>query len=185
MSTTVLTSQYKFPPGYRRIVANAPYLPFNGFISGANSPAASQFGATYEYTVASVPGDLSQMALTGPDGKTYTFQFVYNTSVQNAGIKVPLPASGGSTAAQVAIQLLSVVQQAFAFDFAGNKIVFPWAATQTGAAKVALNWTIAGRGNATSALPAQISQVITQGGFGLGQSAPALVGPMGAFLPGS
>ena len=185
MSTAILTNRIKFPSGYRKVSQVSPYTPWNGFVSGQNSPGVSQFGATYTFTVASVPADLSTIQMVGPDGKGYTFQFVYNASVQTLGIKIPLPASGASTAAQVATAFLGVVNQASALDVLGNRIVFPWSAQQTGAAVIALNWNVAGVGNSSGVLPGTISLVVTQGGFGQAATVPGGAGFVGAFLPGS
>lgn len=186
MTTTVVTNRIKFPPGYAKLGGQvSPYKPWNGFISGYNSPAVVQNGATYTFTVASVPADLSHLTFIGPDGKSYDFQFVYNASVQTGGIKVPLPNSGSSTAAQVATALFTVMNAQSSLDFTGKTVVFPWKMVLTGPAIVQTNWTIVGDGNASGSVPAGITEAIAQGGISISAAVtPAQTGFVGAFLPG-
>jgi len=184
MSATVITNRPKLPAGYRvySAVAIIQYNPFNGAKSAFN-PGLSQFGATQDISVSAVPADLSLLVINGPDGKAYTFQFVYNASVWSAGIKVPLPNSGASTAAQVSAALTAVMNATFGTSFGGVTVPFPWTAAQTAAAVTTLSWTIAGSPGAPT-LPAGIGNVNTQGGFGRSAVVPAMLSPgVFAFLP--
>jgi hypothetical protein len=176
---------YAFPAGYVGAKYSAPYVPWNGSLFAA-SPARRLRGASQILAVASVPADLSTLIITAPNGEAFTFQFVYNASVQTLGIKVPLPASGGSTAAQVTTALATVLASIPAFNIGSTTpVYFPWVAIQGDATHVTLNYTVAGALTAIGGTQVTISvSASAPSAFVIGTTAPGLVGPIGAFLHG-
>ncbi len=185
MVASLVTNQYKFPKGYRQLPAVVSYKPNNGFLPSA-SPARSDFGASQEFTIAAVPADLAQVTLFPPSGQfgQISFQFVYNGSVWANGVKIPLPASGGSTAAQVTTAWLAVLQQASGLTFQGVNVPFQWVAQQTGSNKITVSYITAGPITSTS-VPANITQVSSPGGFSLGVVVPSKFGQVSSFAPGT
>ena len=189
MATSVITNRYHFPPGYRRVAQNdVPgkyYSPYNGFFSAPGlNPTQNQFGAEMVITAAGVPADLSLMTVRAPNGREYVFQFVYNASVQNAGIKIPLPNSGASTAAQVSAAILAVLAAGSGTPFGSSiALTFPWVATASSATANKVSFNVAGA-SVAGTYPANISEgSVVQGGFGQAVSNPGRSGFIGAFLP--
>ncbi len=173
-----------FPTGYAGAKYTSPFTPWNGSLNGF-SPARKLRGGSQVLAIASVPADLSTLILNAPNGQSFLFQFVYNASVQTLGIKVPLPLSGASTAAQVTTALNTVLAAIGGTPLAGSFIGFPWQAIQGDATHVTINWT---QGGALVA-PTGTQATITVSGtvvaaFVLGAIVPAKTGPVYAFLPG-
>ena len=177
---------YPRPAGYSypAAVANLAYKPWNGSLISP-SPARQRVGATQTYSVASVPADLSTFILNAPNGQSYTFQFVYNASVQTLGIKIPLPLSGASTAAQVRAQIASILGLSGGIPIGGSFISFPWAYLTTDATHFQIQWNVAGTVNAATGTQATITQSATVASFfGLAAVLPARRGKAYAWLHG-
>ena len=182
--SAIARNSYGFPPGYRQYTAPARYKPWNGSL-GSPSPARQRLGATQIYNVGSVPADLSTFILNSPDGRSFTFQFVYNASVQSTGIKIPLPLSGGSTAAQVQTAILGVLSQAGGIPFGGSFISFPWTYLQTGAAQFQIQWKVAGASQLATGTQITITAgAVVQQTFGLSTVVPGRFGKNYAWLHG-
>ncbi len=171
-----------FPTGYSKYAS--PYTPWSGSVS-AFSPARKLRGGSQILAIASVPADLSTLILNSPNGQSFTFQFVYNASVQTLGIKVPLPASGGSTAAQVTTALAAVLGLNGGIPLSGSFVGFPWQAISGDATHVTINWTQSGALVAPSGTQATITVSGTVvPAFVLGTIVPAKSGFMGTFMSG-
>ncbi len=182
MAANIITNRYGFPPGYRTAVFK-PYSVWNGFVGSLNGPGATFQGAVISITASAAPADLSLLDITGPDGKLYTFQFVYAASALTHGIKIPLPASGASTAAQVMTAINGVVGLASGVDFGGATVIYPWVRQGVSAVVSLLNFTSGGPVTSFSA-PAGIGiAAVSQGGFTSIGVAPAKVGRGFGFLP--
>ncbi len=181
MPDAIITNRLKFPPGYFRPAPK--YSVFSGALANYG-PQAALVGDVTDVATTAAPADLSSITLNGPNGVQYEFQFVYNASVQTRGIKVPLPASGGSTAAQVTAQLLSVLGAKSGVDINGVTFVYPWRAAQTASNIVSLNWTFNGRITSTSS-PSGITLTTTAGTRSSNAVVPGSVGFLGALLPGA
>ncbi len=180
-------TRYAKPPGYR-YTALPPYTPWNGSLN-ASSPGRITIGASQALAIASVPANLSTLILNAPNGNQYTFQFLYGATAGTipGAIAVPLPASGGSTAAQVTTALATALG-AFSgqplYTIGNQPIFVPWQAIQGDATHVTINWTVKGLTAAISGTQA----TITVSGTAESQSAvtatiPGKVGSCGAFLP--
>lgn len=186
MPIQILSNRYPFPLGYRRAVFASTYVPWNGFVSGNNSPQSAILGATLQIVTSGAPTDLSTLQIIGADGKLYVFQFVYNGTVQTLGIKIPLPASGASTAAQVMTQIASVLSLSGGFPITGPAVVYPWSYQSINATTSRLNASLSGF-MGPSVAPANVAVTTISGNttFGLTSGiCPARVGSVGAFLPG-
>lgn len=188
----VASNRYKFPAGYSNAKYptatnphNTPEAPWNGAI--LPSPGLSKRGAAQQLAIASVPADLSTLIVTAPNGAQYKFQFVYNASVQNSpgSIKVPLPNSGASTAAQVTTALTAVLQLNPALTLEGAQVFFPWQAISGDATHVTLNYTVDGAAVAIGGTQATITVSFTSdAAFTLGATVPGKFGEAYAYLPG-
>ncbi len=144
MASSIVTNRLTLPFSYKTGVLSGPlvkYLPFNG---GGNSPGTIRLGGTQSFTIGSVPADLSTFILNAPNGQSYTFQFVYNASVQTLGIKIPLPLSGASTAAQVRAAIMGIMSLSGAFDINGVFRSFPWVALSLLTTSFEIDWRVAG-----------------------------------------
>lgn len=184
MASAITRNKYAFPKGYTAVKGPTTYKPWNGS-SIAASPARALLGATQIYNIASVPADLSTFILNAPNGQSYTFQFVYNASVQTTGIKIPLPNSGSSTAAQVQTAMLGVLGAAGGTPLSGSFVGYPWLYQQTGAAQFTINWKVAGATVAATGTQATITAgAVTQQTFGTQAVVPAKVGPVYGWLHG-
>lgn len=156
------------------------YKQWNGWFSG---PETVRLGATQIYNVGSVPADLSTFILNTPDGRAITFQFVYNASVQTQGIKIALPLSGASTAAQVNTAILAAMAPAVATAFGGVAVPLPFNAVQTGAAQFRIDWKVGGTINLATGTQATITAGATAlSSIGLSQAVPGRAGKVNAFL---
>jgi hypothetical protein len=188
MPSRILTNRYRFPQGYRSGVFNpAQYLPWNGFNSGNNSPGAFMLGAVLDLIATGVPTDLQTLQFTDPrTGFVYVFQFVYAAGVWNQGIKIPLPNSGSSTAAQVITAVAGVLGLASGVTFAGDTVSFPWAPQQVNSTTYRLNFLVPGNPG-PSVTPANMTQTLSTpyGTTQLGVVSPAVAGRGFATLPGS
>ncbi len=176
---------YGFPTGYNNAKYPPPFRPWNGAFYP--SPARQVQGASQELVIASVPADLSTLIITAPNGAQYIFQFVYNASVQNApgSIKVPLPASGASTAAQVTTALTAVLQSVMPLNLAGQPVLLPWVAISGLPTHVTLNYTVPGLVSAIGGTQVTITQFATAPQtFVLANTVPGKCGFNGAFLHG-
>lgn len=182
MSAPIKVNHYKSP--YPNAAYANPgllaYKQWNGWFSG---PETVRLGATQIYNVASVPADLSTFILNTPDGRAVTFQFVYNASVQTQGIKIALPLSGASTAAQVNTAILAAMSVAVATAFGGVAVPLPFNAVQTGAAQFRIDWKVGGTTNVATGTQATITAgAVVQSTIGLAQAVPARCGKIGTFM---
>jgi hypothetical protein len=174
MSGLIITSNdYRLPTGYQSGVLNKYRSSVAGY-SILRTQNRAVLGATQILNVASVPADLSTLILNPPSGPSLTFQFVYNASVQTLGIKVPLPASGGSTAAQVTTALLAVLQVGSGTPLAGTLTRFPFVALTNTATRIEIKWLVNGTAQAITGTQATITVFAT--------TAPAVAVDIG--LPG-
>lgn len=185
MAALIVSNRIQPPPGYRKpYSAMSVYKPWNW--APGLSPGNQLLGSAFGIAISAVPGDLATMALVGPNGVSYLFQFVYNASVWNQGIKIPLPLSGASTPAQVAAAIVSVLNAGTATLFGGTSIVLPWSAVLTSASALNVNFTVPGQiGSSTSPAGVTIS-VSNQYGTNSIRAIPfpAMAGYVGGFLPG-
>lgn len=184
MVAPLASNRYSCPKGYRQY-PGPRYIPWNSFVS-PGSPGLIILGAVQQLNISAVPPDLSTLTLVAPDGSGGTiFQLVYNASVWGTGIKVPLPASGASTAAQTATQLLSILSQKSGVDFNGVTHFYPWVASAVSATQIAISWTVAGANRAPE-LPANILSVNTSAqSYSAGNAiVPGIQGKTFSFLPG-
>jgi len=183
----LIRRNYGLPPGYSNAKYAAPttYKPWNGSLS-ASSPARARGGASQTFSVASVPADLSTLILTTPTGRVLTFQFVYAGSVQTAGtIKIPLPASGASTAAQVTTQILSVFNAGSGIPLGGVSTPFQFIIGTTTATTFVLLWTVSGPTTALGGTQATVTITATAAAFFTPEPVvPARVGRLYSFLHG-
>lgn len=176
--------RYPFPAGYRTYSQPSGYKPWNNAANSA-SPARTLLGATQLYNIASVPADLSTFVLNAPNGQSYTFQFVYNASVQTLGIKIPLPLSGASTAAQVQTAIAGVLVLAGGTTIGGTFVSFPWTYATTGAAQFRINWTVAGATALATGTQVTITAgAVAQSVFAFSAVVPATIGRNFDFLHG-
>jgi hypothetical protein len=188
MGVPLKTNRYAFPFGYRIGVPQpSSYVPWNGYLNGYNSPQADILGPVLQFVTSAAPADLSTMTVTGYDGKVYLFQFVYNASVQTLGIKIPLPASGASTAAQVMTAIVGVLSQGSGVTIGGQTVYFPWNFQTINATTSRLNWNVPGVPGATAS-PAGVAITVIAS-FNTptltARTAVAKAGFIGAFLPGA
>jgi hypothetical protein len=193
MAAPVQNNRYPFPSGYRGYVAfsSGAYTPWNGYNNGANAPNNTFLGAVLQFVASGVPTDGQVMTLFGPDGVTYKFQFLYNSTAgsdPNAVI-VRLTASGSSTAAQVMTAMLAVLSLSQAFTEGGALVRFPWVAQSINSTTSRINWTANGL-FVSAVAPSNIAivtvsqPVLGQIGIGTSRSICACAGPRSAFLPG-
>lgn len=193
MSAAIVNNRLKFPPGYRQMAYPTRYKPYNGFLSAAR-PDSIAVAVAQLFNIASVPADLSTFILHAPNGiggggntGFFSFQFVYNASVQTTGIKIPLPLSGATTAAQVQTAIKAVLSQAFGTPLVGGGFALPWIYNQTGAAAFRIDWTVPGPVVPATGTQATITPGATFAAFlSVGNSVvPGRYGKNHAFLPGT
>ncbi len=179
MAVPVKSNTYKRPYNFFPLV--------NAVIGYSKNYFKAILGASQTLAVASVPADLSTLILTAPNGQAYRFQFVYNASVQTLGIKVPLPASGASTAAQVNTALQAVLNAGQALDFStGLLVTLPWAASIVASASTEVDYTIPGAPGAIGGTQATITNPTSAAqSIGVGPIVPARIGPVSALMPGA
>lgn len=157
------------------------YRQYNGYLGPG--PETVRVGATQLYNVGAVPADLSTLILNAPNGQNYAFQFVYNSSVQTTGIKVPLPLSGASTAAQTTTALLNILNGGSGTPFGGSLVTFPFLAPQTGAAQFRIDWRMNGLAvAATGTQGTIIPSTVIASSLGSVASVPGSAGRVFAFL---
>lgn len=193
MALSISNNKYVFPSGYRSYVAvsTGAYVPWNGYNNGANAPNNTILGAVVQFAATGVPTDAQIMSISGPNGRTYKFQFLYNASVGTDpdAIIVRLPNSGSSTAAQVITALLAVLSAGSGSTEGGATVVFPWVGQSVNATTCRINFTANGAVTGTIA-PANMaittpdSPTPGQSGISTSRSVCASAGPAGAFLPG-
>lgn len=187
MPAPINSNQYKFPLGYRQgILRPSSYSPWNGFVNGNNSPQAIVLGATLQIVTSAAPANLSTLRLVGANGNLYTFQFVYAASTNTLGIQILLPASGASSAAQVLVQIASVLSLPGGTPFGESPVVYPWTYQPINATTARLNANIGGNfypNVAPSGVNVTIIAISSTVGLSAGIS-PGRLGPVGAFLPG-
>lgn len=187
MSIPVISNRYSFPLGYRHVGTPVFPAPWNGFLSGTNSPQATILGAVLQIVTSAAPADLSTFSFGGPDGKQYLFQFVYNASVQTLGIKIPLPLSGASTAAQVMTQIAGVLSLPTGVIIGGGIAVFPWNFQTINGTTSRINFNYPGPVGSTS-VPTGVALTIiaptSVAALSSTSPVPGKVGPLGAFLQG-
>lgn len=179
MAVSIKTNTYKRPFNFFALT--------NGIIGYTKNYLKVILGATQTLSVASVPADLSTLILNAPNGRAYTFQFVYNASVQTLGIKVPLPAGGASTAAQVNTALQAVLNSGQALDItSGLLTTLPFSATITAAAATEVDYNVPGAPGAISGTQATITNSIsTAQSISSAPIVPARIGPVAALMPGA
>lgn len=197
MPAPIVTNQYRRPgQGTNTNVASgyrfygqfggsiSRYRINNGFFSGSG-PQAVFLGATMIITVGTTPADLSTLIITAPNGKVFTFQFQYTVGGNPLFIKIPLPAGGASTTAQVITQMLLIMGNALAgvpLGFTG----FPWNLTQTAANAIRINYTVAGTATAitgtTTGVELVSSSLITSSFSAANAVIPGIWGKNFAFL---
>jgi hypothetical protein len=176
---------YAFPAGYRRQASPSRYVPWNGSLKSP-SPARGLNGASQVFSVASVPADLSTFIINIPNGRSITFQFVYAGSVQTPGtIKIPLPASGGSTAAQVATQIGTVFSLGSGTPLGGSPTVFQFTYGAQTATTFGISYTVNGAAIAPGGTQATVTVISTVAAFfTLNPVVPGRFGRNFAFLHG-
>jgi hypothetical protein len=188
MVSPVIKPFVRCPRGYINSVlamgfGSAVYRPWNNS-PVATAPTIEQLGAVAVLTATATPADLSTISLT-INGIVYQFQFVYNTSVQTLGIKVPLPNSGVSTNAQVNTALLAVVSLAGGTDIVTGEKTFPWVAGQTGSAQTTISLTTNNPITASS-FAVNVTGVLTAGTVGvIGSQVPGKVGASARYQRGN
>lgn len=193
MGIPVSNNRYSFPSGYRGYVAfsGGAYAPWNGYNNGANTPSSSIIGAVLQFLTTGVPTDSQTLTFIGPDGKLYSFQFLYNATGESnpLAITVRLTASGSSTAAQVMTALLAILALPQAITQGGVLVKFPWTSQAVNATTSRLNFNQNGNVSA-SVTPANMTvttiaqPTIGQTGISPAKSVCAIAGRTGAFLPG-
>jgi hypothetical protein len=185
MPVAITRNSYRFPRGYAKSRFPTTYIPWNGAVNSP-SPGRSRLGATQVFNIASVPADLSTFILNTPDGRSFTFQFVYNASVQTLGIKIPLPLSGASTAAQVQTAMAAVLGAGSGTPIGGSPVVFPWVYNITGAAQFRIDWSVGGTAVASSGTQATITAgAVVASVFSVQAPAPGRFGHNNAWLHGT
>ena len=177
-------NRIRLPVGYRS-GSSSLRSSIPGYALPKVGPGRNILGATQNFTVASVPADLSTLIVNAPDGKAYTFQFVYNTSVQTLGIKIPLPLSGASTAAQVATAVLGVVGLSGGTPISGPAVIYPWVTATPVSAHFELDYTVNGAAGAPTGTQATITVVTTAPNLNGSTSVlPGMFGKAFTLLPG-
>lgn len=184
MAQPVITNRYKLPPGYsapRSLFGTFYQIPWNGFLSGYNSPGAVIFGEVDFLQILLMPNDGDLFSFTGPNGVLYEFQFI-DASTWTTGIKIDI--SGLVSPDEVITRMLQVIQEPSALDVTGNRVFFHWVATDAGGGTLALEWNIAG--NVTNVFtPASMLFFVTNpyGSTNAGFVVTGRVGALVATLP--
>lgn len=184
MAQPIITNRYKLPPGYsapRTLFGTFYQTPWNGFLSGYNSPGAVIFGEVDLLQFLLMPNDGDVFSLVGPNGVLYEFQFI-DASVWITGIKIDI--SGTTSPDEVITRMLQVMQEPSALDVDGNRVYFHWVASEAGLGVLALEWNVAG--SVTNPLfPSSIIFLVTNafGSSNCGFVASGRVGSLPATLP--